>query len=182
MVRIRSLKACKLHHRVFGAPEEHHRDMDAITVHKLDGTGNEILSYQGRVLERSNTRVTLEARYDRESITVFGLELRRGDRFVESFYTDRWYAVFAIYDGEDGRLKGWYCDIARPARVEAGHVYSEDLALDVIIDLRGSWRVIDEEEFAALDLTLEERQQALKAVTQIQSLVVRRRGPFQELA
>ncbi|OQY20658.1 MAG: hypothetical protein B6I35_10355 [Anaerolineaceae bacterium 4572_32.2] len=40
--------------------------------------------------------------------------LEPSDRWTECFYTDRWYNVFEIHAADDS-LKGWYCNITRPA-------------------------------------------------------------------
>jgi len=154
---------------------------EEIVVHKLDEKGNKVWCYPGQVLERGETHIIIEARYDREDQDFQGLLLRRGDRFVESFYSDRWYNVFTIYDVDSGLLKGWYCNITRPASMQAGHVYYEDLALDLLVLPDGKWQVLDEEQFAAQDLSLEERQHALNAITELQTLIVRRRDHFNAL-
>jgi len=154
---------------------------EEIVVHKLDEKGNEVWRYSGQLLERSETHIIIEARYDRDDQDFHELLLRRGDRFVESFYSDRWYNVFAIYDVDSDLLKGWYCNITRPASIQAGHVYYEDLALDLVVLPDGKWQVLDEEQFAAQDLSLEERQHALNAISELQTLVVRKRGPFMDL-
>jgi hypothetical protein len=119
-----------------------------ITVHKLDETGREVCHYHGLMLDRTTTSLTLEAHFDREGLDFHGMLLRRGDRFVETYYSDRWYNVFAIFDVDDDHHKGWYCNITRPASIEANHVYAEDLALDLIITSDGEQIVVDEEEFA----------------------------------
>ncbi len=154
-----------------------------VTVHKLDDRGHETWRYTGGVLERTATRLRLEARFDRQDISLPGLRLRRGDRFVETFFTDRWYNVFAVHDVDDGRLKGWYCNVTRPARLsqDGEHVYAEDLALDLIVLPDGRWQVMDEEEYAALDLSLDERRQALHALAELQTMAAAQRGPFAPL-
>ncbi len=151
-----------------------------ITVHKLDAGGNETWRYAGRLLDRSETRIRLEARFDLQDVELHGLTLRRGDRLVETFYTDRWYNVFAVYDVDDGRLKGWYCNITRPARLspDGQDLYAEDLALDLIVLPDGRWQVLDEEEFAALDLLLDERRRALRALADLQAMAIGQRGPL----
>lgn len=149
-----------------------------ITVHKRDETGHEVWRYQGVVLEESATFVKLEARFNREDIEVHGLLLRRGDRFIEYFYTDRWYNIFTIYDVDDDTLKGWYCNITRPARIQDGHVYADDLALDLIVRPDGRMMVLDEEEFADLQLSLDERQRALESLDLLKSLAKAQKGPF----
>jgi protein associated with RNAse G/E len=152
------------------------------TVHKLDHTGKEVISYRGILLESTSASMTIQARFQHEDVQVSGLHIQRGDRFVERFYTNRWYNIFAIYDSETDLLKGWYCNITRPARIEGDQVYADDLALDVIVFPDGRWLVTDEEEFAGLDLTLAERRSALQAVTEIQAMVVRKQGPFSEIS
>lgn len=149
-----------------------------ITVHKLDETGREVCCYHGVVINRTTTSLTLEAHFDREDLDFQGVLLRRGDRFVETYYSDRWYNVFTIYDVDDDHHKGWYCNITRPARIEANHVYAEDLALDLIITSGGEQIVVDEEEFAMLEISPEERQQALETLGRLQAMAGIRDGPF----
>jgi predicted RNA-binding protein associated with RNAse of E/G family len=151
---------------------------DVVMVHKLDHRGNEVWHYGARLIERTATHLTLEAFFDRENLTVGGLPLTRGDRFVETYFTDHWYNIFAVHEGGDGPLKGWYCNIARPARIEPGHLYAEDLALDVIVDRRGHWTVIDQDEFEALDITPEDRALARHALDELQHLAAAHEGPF----
>ena len=152
-----------------------------ITVHKLDETGHEVWRYNGVVINRTATSLTLEARFDRQDLEFKGVLLRRGDRFVETYYSDRWYNVFAIYDVDDDHHKCWYCNIARPARIEANHIYAEDLALDLIVTSDGEQIVVDEEEFALLEISPEERQRALETLGCLQTMAANRDGPFQRL-
>lgn len=151
---------------------------EEITIHKMDHNGEELLAYVGNLLERTPDSITIEARFQRDDVEAGGLQIQRGDRFVEHFYTDRWYNIFSVYDEGTDLLKGWYCNITRPARIEPAHVYADDLALDVIVFPDGRWLVTDEEEFADLDLNLSERQNALQAVTELQAMVMRRQGVF----
>jgi len=151
-----------------------------ITVHKLDASGREVWAYEGRVLSQDGPELVLEARFDREDLDLAGLRLRRGDRFVETFYTDRGYNIFAVYASEDGRLKGWYCNITRPASIDAegGDIRAEDLALDLIVFPDGRSVALDEEEFAALPLPDAERLQAQRAMADLRAAVQERRGAF----
>jgi hypothetical protein len=84
---------------------------DRVTVIKLDPWGRETWRYQGRILERDASLLTLEAFFDREDRPFMGTTLKRGDRFVEFYYSDRWYNVFEIYDRDDGSFKGWYGNV-----------------------------------------------------------------------
>jgi hypothetical protein len=151
-----------------------------ITVHKLNESGREVWRYEGTVLERTPNSVRLEARFDRDDIGFHGLNLRRGDRFVETFFSDRWYNIFSIYDTDDDHHKGWYCNIARPAKIETGHVYAEDLALDLIVLPNGSFWVLDEDEFTDLRISPEDRQRALETLDHLQALAAVREAPFRD--
>jgi hypothetical protein len=59
---------------------------------------------------------------------------------VETFYSDRWYNVFEIYDRDDGKFKGWYCNIGYPAVIEKDTVSYIDLALDLWVSAEGGRR------------------------------------------
>ena len=87
--------------------------MTNFTVYKLDEHGNEVWNYPAVVLERTERFVRLEAFFNRNDYDAGYVVFKRDDRFVEYFYTDRYYNIFAIYDRDDGKLKGWYCNICR---------------------------------------------------------------------
>ena len=151
---------------------------DKIIVHKLNEIGEEVWRYEGEMLESTSTSVTLEAFFDREDVNFHEINLKNGDRFVETFYTDRWYNTFAIFDSEDDRFKGWYCNITRPARIESGNIYADDLALDLIVYPDGRWLVLDEDEFAELVLPQEDRVRALRAIEVLIEYARNKEGPF----
>jgi len=153
---------------------------EGITVHKLDAAGREVWSYPTRLLARGPTWVRLEAVFDLHEVVFPGLVLQRGDRMIETFYADRYYNVFGVYDGAGGTLKGWYCNITRPARLEAQQVFAEDLALDLLVYPGGGDLVLDEDEFAALDLPPPEQSLARQALDELRDLAARRQGPFAE--
>jgi len=149
-----------------------------IIVRKLDTAGDEKIRYPGRVLERTASAVVLEAFFSRERMELGFVTLKPGDRFVEYFYADRWYNVFVIYDVDNGRLKGWYCNVTRPAIIADGQVSAVDLALDLWIAPDGSARVLDEDEFAALPLAPEETAAARAALDELRALAAAHAGPF----
>lgn len=137
---------------------------EPVTVLKLDHDGRETLRYHGRVLERGPRHIRLEALFDRDDVDAGYVVFRRGDRFIETFYTDRWYNVFAIYDPDGGGLKGWYCNICRPAVISQTAVSCDDLALDVWVSTEGETLVLDQDDFDALPIDDEERCAAERAL------------------
>jgi hypothetical protein len=154
----------------------------AITVHKLDDQGIEVFRYRGILVDEQETSLTIEARFDRSNIQFFELTFQEGDRFIETYYTDRWFNAFEIHDADDDHLKGWYCNINRPARIEQGHIYAEDLALDLLVYPDGRRRVLDEDEFEEMELGESDRKNALSALEELKQWVKARKGPFSGLA
>jgi predicted RNA-binding protein associated with RNAse of E/G family len=140
-----------------------------IEVLKLDLYGAVVWRYVGTLIHRRPHRLTLEAAFDIDSVPVADVVLRRGDRFVETYYDDRMYNVFRVFDGAHGPLKGWYCNVCRPAALEAATIAWVDLALDLWVGPDGQQSVLDRDEFEALDLTCEERALALTALAGLQS-------------
>ncbi len=151
---------------------------DVITVIKFDAAGDEVLRYDGRVLERGLTSVCLRAIFRHETADLGFVRFVRGDVFTEWFYTDRWYNVFRIEDRETRRLKGWYCNLTRPAEISEEIACSVDLALDVFVLPNGECRLLDEDEFAALELSPQDRAAVWAAVEEIQTLAAQRAAPF----
>ncbi len=151
---------------------------ERVTVRKLDSEGKEVFQYSGRVLRRTQTQLVLEAIFDMEEREFHGLTFRRGDQFIETHYRDRWYNVLAIYDVDTGKLKGWYCNITRPAQIEDASISSEDLALDLVVRRDGSWFVLDEDEYTALELDSADREQAEAALQELQRYAEALDGPF----
>ena len=149
------------------------------TVIKLDTQGNEVLCYPAQVLERGPTWVCLRAVFMFPDVDLGVSVFQTGDVFMEWFYSDRWYNVFRVEAAADGHLKGWYCNITRPAVISTDHVTAEDLALDVFVTVTGKTLILDEDEFAALKLSPGEQAAAWRAVESIRSSVDRREFPFE---
>ncbi len=144
--------------------------MDEITVVKCNHLGKETWRYTGAVLKQSAKAVLLQAYFNRPDLPFHGLVLGQGDRFVELFYNDRWYNLFEIHDRATDALKGWYCNVTRPAQIAPGRVTYEDLALDLLVYASGGQLVLDEDEFAALCLPPDDQQQALAALAELRRL------------
>jgi predicted RNA-binding protein associated with RNAse of E/G family len=133
--------------------------------------------YEGRVLQREPNAIVLEAFFNRSDTPFMGVILKKRDRFVETFYTDRWYNIFEIYDRDDGRFKGWYCNVGQPAEITNGKVSYVDLALDLWVAVDGKQSVLDEDEFAALRMDANHREKALMALVELQQIFQTKRPP-----
>ena len=135
-----------------------------IRVFKRNLDGEVTWQYEGHVLKREVNCVLLEAFFNRDDMPFMDVVLKRGDRFVERFYADRWYNVFEIYDRDNGKFKGWYCNIGYPAVLKKNSVSYIDLALDLWVSADGTQTVLDEDEFQALPIDEETHSKALAAL------------------
>jgi uncharacterized protein len=141
-----------------------------ITVIKRNYLGQETWRYTGKVIRRLPDAVVIEAFFNRADMAFHGIVLREGDRFVEQFFSNRWYNIFAVHDRDDNQLKCWYCNIGKPAVIHETELSYIDLALDLLVFPDGTQLVLDEDEFIALNLSEEERLQAGLALKQLQAL------------
>ncbi len=154
---------------------------DAVTVIKNDHAGQEVWRYHGRVLARGATWVRLEAFFDRPDRDAGYHTFRCGDRFVERFYSDRWYSIFEMHDVDDDHLTGWYCNFSRPAQIRNGTIEADDLALDLYIAPDGAPLILDRDEFDALPLDDALRAQVWDALDDLLRQVSARRPPFDSI-
>jgi predicted RNA-binding protein associated with RNAse of E/G family len=150
-----------------------------IRVCKCDVNGRLVWAYPGTILEQDRDGLLLEASFDRERVDLGLLVLVRGDRFLERYYFDRWYNIFTIYDGQNAELKGWYCNVARPAVLAGGELRADDLALDLLVLPDGRMQLLDEDEFRSLGITIDDRRAARRGLDELRRLIDGRQSPFE---
>jgi len=78
--------------------------MRTYTVIKRNAAGKETWRYSGQLLKQAGSRIVLEAYFDRDEVDVSGLLLQRGDHFIETWFTDRWYNLFEVHAHDDDRF------------------------------------------------------------------------------
>ena len=144
----------------------------SLTILKLDPQYRETWRYQAHVLQRLDDRIVVEAYFDHDDRLIEGMPLCRGDRFVETYFPDRWYNIFEIHARDDDHLRGWYCNISKPAMIEADRLAYVDLALDLLVFPDGRQVVLDEDEFSYIQLSPQERETALAALAELKELFV----------
>ncbi len=155
---------------------------DEVTVYKRDHMGREVTHYHGVIIARGETWIQLEARFNRDDKHADYVTFRRGDRYIEWFYTDRMYNIFEIHDVDDDHLKGWYCNICHPAIITADSVCANDVALDLWVTPSGEMRLLDEDEFRDLPIDVETRARAGRALDELRRRVTQRQNPFDAIA
>jgi predicted RNA-binding protein associated with RNAse of E/G family len=155
--------------------------MQSITVYLLKPHKQKTVTYKGVLIAQEPGYVLVHARWERAAMDLGYVVFAPGDHFFEHYYADRWYNIFEVRSAE-GSLKGWYCNITRPALVETDLVTSEDLELDLFVAAdRQHLLRLDQEEFAALRLDITEPEAyaaALQALHELEDMARRGAPPF----
>ncbi|MFG3199293.1 DUF402 domain-containing protein [Streptomyces sp. NPDC048208] len=133
--------------------------------------GRTKIRYPAALLADDGTRVSVRAPWAGEGVRDFGfVRFEPGDVFTEHYWRDRWYAVKEVR-AQDGALKGWYCDITRPAVRSGTELLVEDLDLDLWVSGDGKDVLrLDEDEFAASGLPERDPEAAAAARSALDEL------------
>ncbi|WP_431032613.1 DUF402 domain-containing protein [Streptomyces sp. P6-2-1] len=137
---------------------------DTLTV-VLTKAGSVKKRYPARRLADDGTHLVAEAAWASPAPRDFGFVcFAPGDVLTEHYWTTEWYAIKEVRS-EAGELKGWYCDMTRPAVRGEGSVRVDDLELDLWVPPpgRGSPLRLDEDEFLASGLPTEDPHAAERA-------------------
>jgi hypothetical protein len=145
--------------------------------------GRTKIRYPAELLADDGTRITVRAPWAGDGVRDFGfVRFEPGDVFTEYYWRDRWYAVKEVRDAE-GVLKGWYCDITRPASLTGGELVVEDLDLDLWRSADGTAVLkLDEDEFEASGLSVTDPRAAKAAQHALDTLErLAHEGDFESL-
>ncbi|WP_405402537.1 DUF402 domain-containing protein [Streptomyces sp. NBC_01104] len=133
--------------------------------------GKTKISYPAALVADDGNRVTVLAPWAAPGVRDFGfVRFEPGDVFTEYYWRDAWFAVKEVRTGA-GELKGWYCDVTRPAVLRDGELLVEDLDLDLWVpaDRSGVLR-LDEDEFEESGLAGRDPEAAKAAVAALDEL------------
>jgi hypothetical protein len=152
---------------------------------RLVKAGATKIRYPAELLGDDGDRLAVRAPWAGSGVRDFGfVRFEPGDVFTEYYWRDRWYSVKEVRAG-DGTLKGWYCDITRPAVLaeDGGELSVEDLDLDLWVSADGTEILrLDEDEFEESGLAVRDPAAAKAAVRALDELEQRARtGRFTQL-
>ncbi|MEU5777474.1 DUF402 domain-containing protein [Streptomyces venezuelae] len=133
--------------------------------------GRTKIRYPAELLDDDGNHLTVRASWAAPGVRDFGfVRFEPGDVFVEHYWRDRWYAIKEVY-AADGTLKGWYCDVTRPAVRDGAVLTVEDLDLDLWVSPdRGTVLRLDEDEFAQSGLAAADPEAAAAATRALDEL------------
>ncbi|MFC8087589.1 DUF402 domain-containing protein [Streptomyces sp. NPDC057340] len=139
--------------------------------------GRTKIRYAATLLHDDGTRLAVRAPWAGDGVRDFGfVRFEAGDVFTEYYWRDRWYAVKEVRSAA-GALKGWYCDVTRPAVLAGTELVVEDLDLDLWRSADGTdVRRLDEDEFAESGLADRDPGAADAAVAALDELERLARG------
>ncbi|MER6185397.1 DUF402 domain-containing protein [Streptomyces sp. NPDC001652] len=135
--------------------------------------GRTKIRYPAELVGDDGNHITVRAAWAGDGVRDFGfVRFEPGDVFTEHYWRDRWYAVKEVRAG-DGTLKGWYCDVTRPAVRSGAELVVEDLDLDLWRSADGTDVLrLDEDEFAESGLAERDPEAAGAATTALDELEV----------
>ena len=152
--------------------------MAIITVNKLNALGEIKIQYQGEIIERRANGITIQAYWEHPLKDLGYTCFEPGDRFIEYYYTNRWFNIFDISNASNER-KGWYCNIAEPTAFYDDQIKQKDLLLDIWVDPWGTPLLLDEDEFT-MDTTLDDEQRhgARQGLHDLLQMIANEIAPF----
>lgn len=154
-----------------------------IVVRSLKDDGRVHRVWRARLVRAEGSLVVVEGEFaERIEHAQLGV-IARGTVSTEYFWTDRWYNVFRFREPA-GALRNYYCNINRPAAFDGRHLTFVDLDVDVLVSPDFTYRVLDEDEFAAnaarYGYSREVRERVSRALAELREMIERREFPFDQ--
>jgi len=155
-------------------------ERESILVRKLNYEGRETWHWNGELVQRRDPVMVIDAIFNGKPRDLGYMKLETTDLFHEFYYSDRWFNIFQVFSS-DGALKGWYCNICKPALFLDNQIDFVDMVLDVFVYPDGRPLVLDEDEFDQNRESLyspEDAQKARDAVDALLLMAERAEYPF----
>ena len=104
-----------------------------------------------------------------------------GDQFFEIYYQQRWFSIWEVRSGRNGRTKGWYCNVCQPFELEGRELRFRDMELDVFVFTDGRFVVLDEDDLDRADIPEADKGAARAGLAEVTSWITQRRTPFDRI-
>lgn len=101
-------------------------------VHLIKPHKHTTISYVATPLIVTPQYACVRALWTRPAVNLGYMQFEPGDILDEHFYADAWYCIFAVYRA-DGQLRGWYCNVTKPAVITPNAITSVDVELDLFV-------------------------------------------------
>jgi len=140
---------------------------NSLKIIKYHAGSEKIYTWSGKLLSETPVSRRVNAWFNGNPGYVGKVLLEPGDRFVETYFTDRWYNFFQIYAGQSDVMKCYYFNLSRPAVFYEDRIEWEDLALDLVVFPDGQKELLDQDEFARLNIDEKSRQICWQTLTDL---------------
>ncbi|MFZ9857192.1 MAG: DUF402 domain-containing protein [Roseiflexaceae bacterium] len=101
-------------------------------IHLIKPHKQATISYTASPLIVTSRYACVRALWTRPAVDLGYMQFAPGDVLDEYFYADEWYCIFAVFRA-DGTLRGWYCNVTKPALITPTSITSIDLELDLYV-------------------------------------------------
>lgn len=155
--------------------------MPTITIQLLKPAKQQIITFPAELLRQVEGEIVVRAVWERPSLDLGYTTFEAGAEFIEYYYTDHWYTIYAIHNTY-GMLQGWYCNVTRPAHFDGMLLTSEDLEIDLFVSAdRQTLLTLDMDEFEARNFQHVDPatyHAALEALTELKTMAQAGEHPF----
>jgi hypothetical protein len=152
-----------------------------VTIHARKFDGRVHRQWQATLLRQVESLLVVEGVFEEEIRHALLGTIAAGTLSAEYYWTDRWYSIFRFRE-PTGALRCYYCNINQPATFDGRTLTFIDLDIDVLVAPDFSYRILDEEEFAANSFKYgypeSVRESARDALVELLALIERRAHPF----
>jgi len=116
-----------------------------VIVEKYNYKGDFVFSWDGEKIYFDDEKIIIKKDWFIHDVSVGLFTFQRGDLLTEVFFFNKWYNAYMVE--RDGKLKGWYINLSKPAVFEDNKIIYTDLILDLVVDSEGNFEVLDEDEY-----------------------------------
>ena len=146
---------------------------DPVLIRVLNYDDTERRRWLGRLAKRDEPLIVVDAVFDEEVQHNLLGTIAAGTVSKEYYWLDRWFNVFRFNER-------FYCNVTQPPRFDGSVLTYVDLEIDVLVESDFSYRILDEEDFAAASYPAEIQYGARQGVEELIRRIDNRSFPFNE--
>ena len=119
---------------------------DVVNIYSRKYDGRISKSWQAELVERTDGLLLLKGTFEFEvDHRKLGF-IRQGTISYEYYWPKKWYNIFRFHEPE-GLLRNFYCNVSTPPTFSPGTLEYVDLDIDVLVDPKLNYQVVDLDEF-----------------------------------
>lgn len=140
-------------------------------------------TWRAEIVRQEGALIVLDGRFDTEIQHELLGTIRAGTISLEYYWLDRWYNIFRFAQ-PSGELRGYYCNVNVPPRLEGETLSYIDLDIDILIEPDFCYSIVDLDEFEqnaeAFSYPAQIRENANQALEALVKMIELREFPFNQ--